>query len=88
VDPLVAITQSARATSLRGEEIEKMPRERDFTSLATQATGANDERKLSGISIDGSSGAEDAYDQLEPGFSLSGPLVRGAFPGGAKMPEC
>jgi len=38
--------------------------------------------------IDGSSGAEDAYDQLEPGFSLSGPLVRGAFPGGAKMPEC
>jgi hypothetical protein len=56
--PLVAITQSSRATSLRGEEIEKMPRRRDFTSLATQATGANDERKLAGISIDGSSGAE------------------------------
>ena len=37
--PLVAITQSARATSLRGDEIEKMPRGRDFTSLATQAAG-------------------------------------------------
>ena len=56
--PLVAITQSGRATSLRGEEIEKMPRGRDFTSLATQAPGANDESKLAGISIDGSSGAE------------------------------
>ena len=56
--PLVAITQSVHATRLRGEEIEKMPRGRDFTSLATQAAGANDERKLAGISIDGSSGAE------------------------------
>jgi hypothetical protein len=56
--PLVAITQSASATSLREEEIEKMPRGRDFTSLATQVAGANDERKLGGISIDGSSGAE------------------------------
>jgi hypothetical protein len=56
--PLVAITQSARATSLRDEEIEKMPRGRDFTSLATQAAGSNDERKLGGVSIDGSSGAE------------------------------
>ena len=35
-----------------------MPRGRDFTSLATQAAGANDERKLGGISIDGASGAE------------------------------
>ena len=41
---LLAMTQSARATSLRDEEIEKMPRGRDFTSLATQVAGANDER--------------------------------------------
>ena len=46
-----------RATNLRGDEIEK-PRGRHFTSLATQAPGANDQRKLAGISIDGSSGAE------------------------------
>jgi hypothetical protein len=56
--PLIAVTQSARATHLSNEEIEKMPRGRDFTSLAVQAAGANDERKLGGISIDGSSGAE------------------------------
>ena len=56
--PLVAVTQSARATSLRDEDVEKMPRGRDFTSLAVQVPGANDEQKLGGISIDGSSGAE------------------------------
>ena len=56
--PLVAVTQSAGATNLRNEQIEKMPRGRDFTSLAIQAAGTNDERKLGGISIDGASGAE------------------------------
>ncbi len=54
----VSITQSVRATSIRDHEIERMPSGRDFTSLAAQAPGTNDERKLGGISIDGSSGAE------------------------------
>ena len=35
-----------------------MPRGRDFTSLALQAPGAANERKLAGISVDGASGAE------------------------------
>jgi hypothetical protein len=56
--PLVAITQSQHATNLREEEITKMPRGRDLTSLATQATGVNNEAKLAGLSIDGSSSAE------------------------------
>jgi hypothetical protein len=56
--PLVAITQSVHATSLHSEEIEKMPRGRDFTSLATQAAGVNNEQKMSGLSIDGSTSAE------------------------------
>ena len=56
--PVVAVGQAARATNLRYEQIEKLPRGRDFTSLAVQAAGTNDERKLGGISIDGSSGAE------------------------------
>ena len=64
--PLIAITQSSRATSLRDEEIEKMPRGRDFTTLASQAAGVNAQRKSgynsltgdTGISVDGSSGAE------------------------------
>jgi Carboxypeptidase regulatory-like domain/TonB-dependent Receptor Plug Domain len=56
--PLIAVTQSARAINIRDEQIERLPQGRDFTSLAIQAPGVNDERKLSGISIDGSSGAE------------------------------
>ena len=64
--PLVAITQSSRATSLRDEEIEKMPKGRDFTTLVSQAAGVNAQRKSGtsvllgseGISIDGASGAE------------------------------
>ena len=75
--PLVAITQSVHATSLRGEEIEKMPRGRDFTSLATQAAGVNDEQKMSGISIDGSTSAEnrvviDGVETTDTWIGMSG----------------
>jgi hypothetical protein len=56
--PLLAVTQSARATSLRGDDIEKMPRGRDFTSLAVDAPGTGNEAKVGGITIDGSTGAE------------------------------
>ena len=60
--PLIAITQSARSTSLREEQIEKMPKGRDFTSLVTQAAGANQESaKLNGISIDGASSGENRF---------------------------
>ncbi len=72
--PVVAITQSARATSLRDEEIEKMPRGRDFTSLATQVAGTNNESKLGGIAIDGSSSSENRYiiDGVETGDTWVG----------------
>jgi outer membrane receptor protein involved in Fe transport len=59
--PLIAITQSARATSIRDEEITKMPKGRDFTSLVAQAAGANPENKLGGLSVDGSSGGENRF---------------------------
>ena len=59
--PLIAITQSARTTNLRADDIEAMPKGRDFTSLATQAPGANDERKSGGLSVDGSSAAENRF---------------------------
>jgi hypothetical protein len=60
--PLIAITQSARSTSIRDEAIEKMPKGRDFSSLVAQAPGANIETaKLGGISIDGSSGGENRF---------------------------
>ncbi len=79
--PLIAVTQSARTTNLRDDDIEKMPKGRDFTSLATQAAGANNERKLGGLSVDGSSAAEnrfivDGMETTDTQNGLSGqPLV-------------
>jgi len=61
--PLIAITQSARSTSIRDEDIEKMPKGRDFVTLVTQAPGANMEAKsgTNAIMIDGSSGGENRW---------------------------
>ncbi len=39
--PTIAITQSARATSLRQEAIEKLPNGREFTDVVNQVGGAN-----------------------------------------------
>ncbi len=41
--PLVDIRQNARQTNIRAEQIDLLPRGRDFTSLVTQAPGANQE---------------------------------------------
>ena len=73
--PLIDVKQSARATSLRAEDIEKMPKGRDFTSLVTQAPGTNLETaKLGGISIDGASASENRFiiDGAETGNLQSG----------------
>jgi hypothetical protein len=75
--PLIAITQSTRTTNLRADDIDTMPKGRDFTSLATQAPGANDERKSGGLSVDGSSAAEnrfviDGAETTDLSFGLSG----------------
>ena len=61
--PLISISQSARSTSIRDEEIQKMPKGRDFVSIITQASGANMEAKsgTNAIMIDGSSGGENRW---------------------------
>ncbi len=59
--PLVDVRQSARATSIRDELVELLPKGRDFTTLVTQAPGANYEVRSGGISIDGSSASENRY---------------------------
>ena len=41
--PLVDVRQSARSTSIRAEQIDLLPKGRDFTTLVTQAPGANNE---------------------------------------------
>jgi outer membrane receptor protein involved in Fe transport len=59
--PLVDVRQSARQTNIRAEQVELLPKGRDFTTLVTQAPGANNEMKLGGLSIDGASAGENRY---------------------------
>ena len=59
--PIVDVKSSARATNIRGEQIELLPHNRDFSSLVALAPGANQEFKSNGIMIDGSSGAENRF---------------------------
>ena len=59
--PLVDVRQSARQTNIRAEQVELMPKGRDFSTLVTQAPGANNEAKLGGISIDGASAGENRW---------------------------
>jgi hypothetical protein len=59
--PLIDVKQNAAFANIHKEFIEKVPKGRDFTSVVTVAPGANQEAKLGGISIDGSSGAENVF---------------------------
>src|SRR5206468_7020471 len=59
--PLIDVRQSARATSIRDQQVELLPKGRDFSTLVTQAPGANYENRSGGISIDGSSASENRY---------------------------
>jgi hypothetical protein len=59
--PLVDVRQSARAVSIRDEQVELLPKGRDFTTLVTQAPGANYEQRLGGLSVDGASAGENRY---------------------------
>ena len=44
--PIIDTKQGARQTSIKDEQIELLPKGRDFTSLVTQVAGANQEAKL------------------------------------------
>jgi hypothetical protein len=57
----VDVTSTVRSTNIRDEFIDAMPKGRDFTTIATQAPGANIEFKTGGLSIDGASSSENKY---------------------------
>jgi hypothetical protein len=59
--PLVDVRQAARQTNIRSEQFDLLPKGRDFTTLVTQAAGANSEPKLGGLSIDGASAGENRF---------------------------
>ncbi|MDO8680944.1 MAG: carboxypeptidase regulatory-like domain-containing protein [Acidobacteriota bacterium] len=59
--PLVDVRNTARQSNIRAEQVELLPHGRDFTTMVTQAAGANQESKLGGISIDGASAGENRF---------------------------
>jgi hypothetical protein len=59
--PLIDVKQSGRSTNIRAEQIDLLPHNRDFTSLVTQAPGANNETKSAGVMLDGAAAAENRY---------------------------
>ncbi len=73
----VDVKSSATSASISTEQIELLPKGRDFTGVATQAAGASNEGFLGGISIDGASGSEnrfviDGIDTTHPQDGVSG----------------
>jgi len=72
--PLVDVRSTARQANIRAEQVELLPKGRDFTTMVTQAPGANQESKLGGISIDGASAGENRYiiDGIETTNLVSG----------------
>jgi outer membrane receptor protein involved in Fe transport len=78
--PVVDVSSTVRSTSIRDEQIDKMPKGRDFTTLATQAPGANIEFRTGGLSIDGASSSENKYiidgvETNDPETGLSSQLL-------------
>jgi outer membrane receptor for ferrienterochelin and colicin len=73
----VDVKSSSTSASIANEQIELMPKPRDFTGIATQAAGAANEGFAGGISIDGASGSEnrfviDGVDTTHPQDGVSG----------------
>jgi outer membrane receptor protein involved in Fe transport len=58
--PIIDVKQNAATSSITAEEIENLPKARDFTDLIRTAPGTQQERK-SGIQIDGAGGSEHRY---------------------------
>ena len=58
--PIIDVKQNAATASITAEDIENLPKGRDFTDLVKTAPGTQVERK-SGIQIDGAGGSEHRY---------------------------
>jgi hypothetical protein len=59
--PLIDVKSSQRAYSITSDQFVKLPKGRDFSSVVTQAPGANFEAKSNGISIDGATAGENRF---------------------------
>jgi hypothetical protein len=75
--PMVDVTTSGATASIAREQIDLIPKGRDFSSVVTQAPGVSREPFLQGLSIDGASGAEnhfvlDGIDTTNPYNGVNG----------------
>jgi hypothetical protein len=73
----IDVTSSSTTASITSDDIQYLPKGRDFTSVATQAAGASNEVFGGGLNIDGASGSENRYvidgiDTTEPLEGQSG----------------
>lgn len=59
--PLVDVKSTSKEMTLSKEMFTMLPRGRNFDTLVTAVPGVNSEPYLSGISVDGASGAENMY---------------------------
>jgi hypothetical protein len=59
--PLIDVRNSSRSYSITADQFKNLPKQRDFSSIVTQAPGANYEAKSNGISIDGSTAGENRF---------------------------
>ena len=59
--PLIDVKSNQRAYSITADQFVKLPKGRDFSSVVTQAPGANFEAKSNGITIDGATAGENRF---------------------------
>lgn len=71
--PAIDLRSPQTATTISRERIEFVPRGRDFTDVVGQAAGAANESQAGGISINGSSGAENRF--IIDGIDTTSPQV-------------
>jgi len=59
--PLIDVKSNGAQATIGKEVIDRIPKGRDFTSVITQAPGADAEAKAGGTQIDGASGSENRF---------------------------
>jgi len=82
--PLIDVKQNSAGADIRSEVIERIPKGRDFTAIATSAPGIDNESRNNGIQIDGASGADnrfiiDGVDTTNLARGTSGRVLRPDF---------
>jgi antitoxin (DNA-binding transcriptional repressor) of toxin-antitoxin stability system len=60
-EPIVDVTSTKTATNITQQEIDVLPKTRNFSSLINVAPGTREESKAGGFQIDGASGSENRF---------------------------